>query len=314
MTTAGSRFLASLFFTSVACATLAAPRLASAQDAADIKKQGDEAMDSGRPADALAAYTKAYEQTHDPALLYNKGRALMALTDYPQALKELEAFDAAAPPELKSRVPGLAKMIADLRSRVTTIAIACDVVGARVRLRDRTLGTCPLPATVTVVSGHGMLEVTSEGYVPWTRDVDLPGGGVASFTVHLASRTTTGVLVVRSDVAGAHVTVDGKTLGDVPVEASLGGGTHAIDVQRDGYKTTHTSAVVNAGERREIDVALEQESTLFGKWWFWTAVGVAVAGGVTVAIIAATSERSPDKGTVAPGVVQGGLRGAGFRF
>ncbi len=295
-------------------ALLFASATAFAQDAAQIKKQGDDAMDSGRPADALTAYEKAYELTHDPALLYNKGRALMALAEYPQALKELEAFDAAAPPELKARVPGLARMIADLRVRVTTIAIACDVAGARVRLRDRTLGTCPLPSTATVGAGHGMLEVTAEGYIPWTREVDLPGGGVASFDVHLASKATSGVLVVRSGVAGAHVAVDGKALGDAPVEASLLAGTHAIDVAHEGYKTAHTTAVVSVGERRDIDVSLEQESTILGKWWFWTAVGVAVAGGVTVAIVAATSERSPDKGTVAPGVVQGGLHGAGFRF
>src|SRR4051812_36132539 len=143
--TARAAFLASLVIVLLTFASSA-----FAQDAAEIKKRGDEAMDGGRPADALVAYSEAYNLTKDPALLYNKGRALMALTDYPQALKELEAFDATAPTDLKQRVPGLAKMISDLRLRVTTVSIACDVTGARVRMRDRTIGTCPMPSTVTV--------------------------------------------------------------------------------------------------------------------------------------------------------------------
>src|SRR5205085_1406156 len=139
---------------------------------------------------------------------------LMALTEYPQALEELQAFDRTAPSDLKQRVPGLPKIIADLRTRVTTVSIGCDVAGARLRLRDRTIGACPLAAPVTVNAGRG---------------------------------------------------------------------------------------------------TLEGETGILGKWWFWTGVGVVVAGGVAV-VIAVSTEKSPDKGTVQPGVVVGGLHGAGFRF
>ena len=103
---------------------------ATAARAAEIKKRGDGAMDAGRPADALSAYVEAYVLSKEPALLYNKGRALQALGEYPQALEELEAFDRTAPAELKARVPGLARMIGDLRARVTTVSIACDTMPA----------------------------------------------------------------------------------------------------------------------------------------------------------------------------------------
>jgi tetratricopeptide (TPR) repeat protein len=89
---------------SIARAEPAPPASASASESApaspasaDIKKRGDDAMDSGRPADALAAYVEAYGLTKDPALLYNKGRALQALGEVPQALEELLAFDRGAP-------------------------------------------------------------------------------------------------------------------------------------------------------------------------------------------------------------------------
>jgi hypothetical protein len=282
---------------------------------AEIKKRGDAAMDSGRPADALAAYVEAYSLAKEPALLYNKGRALQALGEYPQALEELEAFDKTAPPELKARVPGLAKMIVELRARVTTVSIACDTMAARVRLRDRTVGTCPLPPTLVVLAGHATLEVTAEGYFPYVRELDLPPGGVSSLDVRLASRATSGILVVKSNVANTVVTIDGKGFGMVPVEASLKPGPHALELRRDGYRPASTQAILAAGETKQVDVPLEAEGTIFGKWWFWTGVGVIVAGGVVVAL-ALTTEKSPEPGTVPPGVVTGGLQraGGGFRF
>lgn len=288
---------------------------AFADDAADIKKRGDDAMESGRPADALAAYNEAYAISKDPALLYNKGRALQALTEYPQALSELEAFDKQAPADLKARVPGLPKMIAELRARVTTLTIACDVDGARVRFRDRTIGRCPVLEPVVVNAGKGTLEVTADQYMPWQRDVDLPGGGTATYDVHLLSKNTTGVLVVKSSTPSAEVTIDGKVSGTAPVETSLSAGTHTVELRRDGYKPAKTSAVVGAGEKKEIDVTLESEPGLLGRWWFWAGVGAVVAGGVAV-VIALNTEKEAESGTVPPGRVVGGLSisGAGFRF
>ena len=70
---------------------------ANAARAAELKKTGDDAMDSGRPADAVSAYTQAYALSKDPALLYNRGRALQGIAEYPQALEQLEAFEQQAP-------------------------------------------------------------------------------------------------------------------------------------------------------------------------------------------------------------------------
>lgn len=285
------------------------------QDAADIKRRGDDAMDSGRPTDALAAYSEAYALSKDPALLYNKGRALQALTEYPQALAELESFDRQAPPEMKARVPGLAKMIEELRAKVTKLNIACDADGAHVRLRDRTIGRCPMLEAVVVNAGKGTLEVTADGYDPWQREVDLAGGGTASYDIHLVKKNSAGILVVTSSTPSAEVAIDGKASGMVPLEASVPAGTHTVELRRDGYKPMKTSAVIGAGEKKQVDLTLESEPGVLSKWWFWTGVGVVVAGAAAV-LIAVNVEKEADTGTVPPGRVVGGLSisGAGFRF
>ncbi|MCU0691599.1 MAG: hypothetical protein MUF54_09370, partial [Polyangiaceae bacterium] len=47
--------------------------------AQELKRVGNEAMERGRPADALAMYRAAYETDPNAALLYNIGRAYLAL-------------------------------------------------------------------------------------------------------------------------------------------------------------------------------------------------------------------------------------------
>lgn len=297
----------------VGMATTPARAQDGAKDAADaevLKKKGGDAMDSGRPADALAAYDQAYALSKDPALLYNRARALQALTEYARALEQYEAFEREAPESMKARVPGLPALIADVRSRVTSLTLTCEPAGAVVRLRGQPLGRCPLSAPVVVNAGKARLDVEADGYLPWMKEIDLPGGGAATFDVRLASRVTTGILVVQSSVPSVTVTIDAKISGTTPLEASLPAGTHVVEAVHDGYRPAKTSVIVTAGERKEVALSLEREKGVLERWWFWAGIGAVVAGGVAVAI-ALNTEKDPVPGTVAPGVVPSDV---GFRF
>jgi hypothetical protein len=93
----------------------------------------------------------------------------------------------------------------------------------------------------------------------------------------------------------------------VPVESSVSAGSHKVGLQRDGYVDAETNVVVGAGETKTVDVPLAQRASILTKWWFWTAVGLVAAGGVTT-IIALTTEKDADTGTIAPGQVKAELR------
>ena len=67
------------------------------------------------------------------------------------------------------------------------------------------------------------------------------------------------------------------------------------------------------GDKRELDLELKKRGSVFGKWWFWTAIGV-VAIGVTTTIIVLNTEKDPDTGTIAPGQVRADLSIGGIRF
>lgn len=267
--------------------------------AAERKKAGDEAMEALRYADALAAYGEAYTIGKDAALLYNMGRALQALNRFPEALDKLTAFEAAASPELKARVPRLAKLIAEIRERVSTLTLRTNVEGARVLVRNAVAGKTPLSAPLQLVAGPAEIEIEIDGYYPAKKTVNLPGGGALTVTLDLFSKSTTGLLVVKASAAGAEVLVDGKRVGIAPVELNVTKGLHQVAVRHRDHRTYESTAVVPAGGTKTVDATLDSASVLT-RWWFWSAVGAAVTAGVIVTV-AATTERAPDSGTIAPG-------------
>ena len=146
---------------------------------------------------------------------------------------------------------------------------------------------------------------------PAHKVVDLPGGGAIAVDLPLFSRSTTGILSVRTSAPGAQVFVDRARIGVAPVETHVPGGTHAIRVTHPDFSDLDTTTVVPAGGRKDLDLTLGGPSIL-SRWWFWGGVGVAVAAGVAIGI-AATTERSPDTGTIAPGQLPA-PGAAAFRF
>lgn len=293
----------------------AAPPADLQAQAAERKKAADQSMEALRYADALAGYGEAYTITKDPALLYNMGRALQALNRFPEALEKLEAFEAAASPELKARVPRLQKLIAEIRARVSALTVHTNVEGARILVRNTVVGKSPLSAPLKLESGKAEIEIEAEGYFPGKKTVELPGGSELRVDIDLFSRNTTGILSVQASAKGAEVLVDGKRIGIAPLELNVAKGTHTVVVRHPSYRVYETSAVVPAGGSKTV-VATLQDTSIAKKWWFWTAAGALVTAGVVVTV-AAVVERPPDSGTIAPGQlptasVHGGA--ALFRF
>jgi PEGA domain len=300
------RFLAALVLATICAGAGTAFAQQDPSPAAEVKKRGDLAMDAFRYADALLLYSEAYGATRDPGLLYNMGRAYEALAQYPNALEKLEQFQQQAPADLRAKVPGLAQRIADVRAHVTTVTITSNVVGARVLLGRVLIGTTPLAKPIATNAGPTTLEVDAEGYHPIRRELTLKGGESVSVDASLASKSTSGVIVVQSPNVGAEVAVDGVRAGSVPVELIVKAGSHALLVRKEGYETSQTAAVVAVGERKVVDIPLEATRSIATRWWFWTGVAVVVAAGAVVTY-ALLTDRKADSGTIAPGQVSGPL-------
>jgi hypothetical protein len=271
---------------------------------ASLKASGDELMREKRYAEALAAYEAAAQSHPDPTLHYNRGRALQFLGRYPEALAALRRFKAEAPVAVLSRVPTLDEIVGDVQAHVALLRLRCEVSGARVLLAHQEIGRTPFAAPLPVNAGHATLEILAEGYEPFSSEIDLPGGEVATdFVPKLKTRNTMGVLVITSKVPGTLAAVDGRALGVAPAEAKLPAGDHAVTATHEGYGPVSTHVVIVVGERRELVLDPIAPTPVYKRWWLWTTVGVVVAGAVVTAV-AFTTERPPTVGTFSPGQIR----------
>jgi hypothetical protein len=277
-----------------------------AASAAELKQRGVAAMDALRYDEAIDDFTRAYALLHDPALLYNRGRARQARGEFPEALSDIEQFGREASPELRARVPKLDALLAELRSHVARLAVTSSVEGARVVVRGKDVGTTPLPAPLSLPAGPARVEVRAEGYFDWHRELTLTAGVPTTLDAVLSPRSSSGVLRVQATAPGTRIFVDDQPLGTSPAETSVPAGTHRVLAHAEGYEDQSTSVVIAAGETKDVAIEPEARPSILARWWFWTGVGIVVAaGGVTT--YALLTEKPAGHGSFQPGQVSAPL-------
>lgn len=258
-------------------------------------------MVDGQYAAALEAYEKASAVEGDPALLYNRARALTALQRHAEALRHYLAFGERAPPELLEKVPQLAELTEAAREQVCFLHLFILQPEARIFMDGKEVPREGIE-DLWWNAGQVRLRVESPGYFPYEKLVRLPGGSKFSFTPVLVAMSRVGLLEVTASVPGAAVFLDAKRVGNAPVQLQLDPGTHRIEVQHADYEPYSTQVVATQGVARNLKVELERKTLLVQRWWFWTGLGALAAGGAALAI-AYSTERAPDVGTIPPGTI-----------
>lgn len=284
----------------------APPKTEPKAEAARMKREADVLMDQDKYAEALALYAKAFAITGDPALLYNQGRALEAMGEYPDALDKLEQFEREAPPALQKKVSGLRDHLDDLRGRIATLVITTNAPGARLLVREKAAATLDRETKVRTRAGPATIEIAAEGFEPYRASLELPGGAMIPLDAQLVPKKKApeeALVIVRTKPA-ADIAIDGRALGRAPLEAKMAPGSYVLTANADGYREERVPMTLSLGDRREVDLELKRPSPIVARWWFWTGIAVVVAGGIaTYAVL--TTERSPSDGTFRPGSVPG---------
>jgi tetratricopeptide (TPR) repeat protein len=272
---------------------------------AQLKRQGDAAIEAGKYDVALVAYSKALAIEPAPALHYNRGRALQGLGRNAEALEELEQFESTAPKSLKSAVPDLEGMIRLVQSQIAELSVKCDAPGAVLRVAGSAL-VLPLQRALRFDPGNVDVELVAPGYEPWRDQLTLGPGERRELVPRLTQQDLRGTLVVTSSVSGAFVQVDGKALGTVPVELRLAPGEHSIALRHAGYEPATSRIVLRPNEHRSFALTLKRTPRFYERGWFWTGVGAVVTTGAVVGIALAT-EKPAGKGDIPPGQITANL-------
>jgi hypothetical protein len=288
---------------SVPASAWAEPTKAQKTEAAKLKKEADGLMGQDRYVDALALYQKAYTISSDPALLYNQGRALEAMGEYPDAVDKLEQFDKDASPALHAKVPALKELINDLKGRIATLVVTTNAPGARLLVRDKAQGVIDGEKKVRTRAGPATIEVSADGYNSFKNDVTLTAGATVRVDAQLQLKKSDAVIVVHAK-PNADILLDGKPMGRVPLEFHAPSGRHTVVAQSDGYDDESVPMTLSLGDRRELDIELHKSPGITSRWYFWGGIGLVAAVAVGIGVYAVvTTERSPNGGSFGGGNV-----------
>jgi hypothetical protein len=304
-------------------ATLASAR-ASADDlesARDHFRKGAELAKDAQWAAALAAYERSSKLKPHPWTTYNMGVCERALGQYVRARRTFAK--ALAPRGADGDLPeatvrDVERFMNEIDRLVAMLDVTLEPADARVAVDGQpievsgreggipvafagTLGSAgsgaPAPAgtfRLVLDPGHHVIVLSRAGFSDAVHAEDVRPGDRRPVTLSLDRLPAT--IHVRATKPGAVVAIDGLDVGVAPVDLLRPAGTHRVLVRKPGFVSYETDAVVRPGERTELVAALrEDKPSLLGRWWFWTAAGVVVAGAAvtTYALTRPEPERPP---------------------
>lgn len=135
------------------------------------------------------------------------------------------------------------------------VEVKSEPPGAELLVDGQRVGITPL--TTEILAGNRPLELRLAGFKPWTTDVQIKAGEPVSLGP-IALGLPDGRLSLRSEPAGASVTVAGVYRGQTPLQLELRPELpHTIVLTRPGYESASRQLSLRAGESRNLTIPLE---------------------------------------------------------
>ena len=118
---------------------------------------------------------------------------------------------------------------------------------------------------------------------------------------------------VTANVEGAEVFFNGTLTGKTPVKTQLKPGHYTVRVAKGGFVEVTQGVDVLPGKPFDVTFTLKEavqdkvpppvvSAPFYKQWWFWTAIGVGVAGIVTTAVVLSGGEETAPTGVVNFGI------------
>lgn len=270
--------------------------------------------------EALASFERSARLRPLAVTTYNIGASMRALGRYVAAKRAFEralAQDGAASlgrlgDTLRAETKTFIAEIDGLLARATvtlepkTAAIAVD--GRPLEVEK--MGNRPVLLAGTRPAGKGEIPPSSRFDIvmnPGTHVFTLSRKGYAdavinetfrpgeSRTLNLSITKLPASLRISATEERAIVTIDGRDVGQAPLEVSRREGDYKVSVFKEGFVPYETTVSLDPGQRMSLraDLAVE-EPALYEKWWFWGAVGAVVtAAAVTTYFVARPEPQRP---------------------
>lgn len=241
----------------------AAPLTIRAQLSGDARDAWDRAQQLLRAKNfegGLVEFTRAYDLSKNPRVLFNVGICEKGLSHYARASmrfeQELREGDATLTDDEKRE---LREAIAIVRRYVTTVSVTSSEPGAHLLVDGFEIGVTPFKEPITVDVGHRELTLKKDGFVSQTKGIDVNAGVPAAVDFHLDALNKTGnVTVSISGAPSATISMDGIDMGPAPFKGNVAVGRHTFEAKQFGYTTA--SQTVDVTYQGAISVTLSMST------------------------------------------------------
>jgi hypothetical protein len=272
--------------------------------------QGVALYEEGNFTAALAEFQAANQMAPNPSVLFNIGLTEKALYRYADASRTLERYliegnqsGARLTPERRQQV---VQLIEEMKSLLAPLRFLLTPGSARVTVDGRPM-TVASDGSLSLAAGNHVVDVAADGYESQRREVIVVAGVPATFEFQLKLIPRTGRVNITSSRPGTRVLIDGQDRGLAPLVLELPAGGHQLEAQADGFEPFRSELVLAAGQERGVDIEMmlppaRAGQPVYKKWWFWTGLGTAVAGGTAAAFLLRPGVKPPIGSTFMPGV------------
>jgi hypothetical protein len=235
---------------------------------------------------AATKYRAAYTSSHDARLLWNMATCEKELRHYARTAALVERFLRDAKPLVSPEFANQAKATLDaLRAFYSPVTMVVLPAGAHVLVDGVDVGEAPFAAPVPVDLGKHVVRAEREGFAPLEKPIEVAGQVPMSLELTLkaaAGAASEATLSVSPSEPRDVVSVDDRVMGGGRWSGPLSPGMHRVKVTADGKRPYVLEVDLKPGERRSVDVTLEDEKKK-AALWPWVAGGAAVVAGGIVA-------------------------------
>lgn len=229
----------------------------SSDDYDDVLDHAMDAFDAHDYAQARVLFERAWALRPNARVLRGLGISALYLERFTLAKRELsQALVATAQPLTASQRQGVEELLTWMEQSLGTLRLELRPSDALVTLDDKPVAEREL----VVKPGTHRFHVTAEGFTPEDTSVEIEAGQDKRIDLSL-SRDPSSLSSPRVSAA------------DLGVSAFIGG-----------------AASTEPGAETDRGPANTDSGTVLQRWWFWTAVGVVIAGGAATAVVLATRD------------------------
>lgn len=259
----------------------------------------------GRYAEAIAEFQTAHRLFASPTILFNLAQAYRSEGQLSDAIATFRRYIEENPRLTPTQREDVEGVIREIETTRAVLSFEVEPAGATVSLDGRPLGTSPLPRGVEVLPGPHEISLALPHHVPLTQTINVHAHEQRLFQATLRPVELNARLVVGVTPADAQITLDGAPVGRGSFDQRVRPGDHQLTFEAPGYRPRSESVRVRVLSEETLRVALDpRPRSLFTRWYFWAAVGGAIAVGATLAVVLNPIEPTAIPGNGTPQVVQ----------